>query len=209
MKFKKFVVAGIAAASMLGLAASSADASPPGCMSGVCRDPAAPTVPAHSCANFNSKNYFPLQNIDLTGGYLGFLNVRTTISCGLAERIIDQSSERYAGTIWHPFGAWRWLYGGQLGTQAYRDGKPLQFIRDLAAASLNWPQSDSMTTPDPLYQEQDYVTWDQEDLRDCQAITYWARTGNKADIEANAIAVKDCMTTSGNITPAFYRGVKP
>jgi hypothetical protein len=154
-----------------------------------CWDPANPADVAamHPCPNWTDRHTLAFSRD--TGGYGGFVKIRSTVSCKLAHKLIYDRTTGGAG--WYPAEGWYWWPGyDNVGGSWHRGAKFV--IRGLHIARSNEPTGPASLhwNPYSTMLEHDLITYDEETLVDCSTVP------NKASVH--------CV----NVTPASYAGVR-
>jgi len=143
----------------------------------------AATHPCPTWTNRHTRAFDPDE-----GSYQGFVKIRSTVSCKLAYKLINDRTGGGAG--FYPAAGWYWWPGySNVGGVWHRGAEAL--IRGLHIARTNEPIQRSSTWNKPATMlEHDLITYDQEELIDCSTVP------NKAYVH--------CV----NVTPASYAGVR-
>jgi hypothetical protein len=155
----------------------------------LCWDSANPADVAamHPCSDWTNRHTRAFNQDE--GSYQGFVKIRSTVSCKLAYKLINDRTEG-GPEPFYPAEGWYWYSGyGNVGGTWYRGAEAL--FRGLHIARTNEPVQPSGTRNKPATMlEHDLITYDQEELVDCNTPL------NKAD--------EHCV----NVTPASYAGVR-
>ncbi len=154
-----------------------------------CWDSANPADVAamHPCPNWTNRH---TRGFDQDkGSYQGFVKIRSTVSCKLAYKLINDRTEG-GGAGFYPADGWYWWTGfSNVGGSWHRGAEAL--FRGLHIARTNEPVQPSGTRNKPATMlEHDLITYDEEQLVDCNTVP------NKAYVH--------CV----NVTPASYAGVR-
>ena len=182
----------VAAAAILAVVASPTSAAsiyrgcdPPQWGTYPCWNPANPADVAamHPCPMWTDRHTAAF-NSD-TGGYDGFVKIRSTVSCKLTHKLMyDQAT---GGAGYYPAGGMYWWPGYGFGGR-WRQGRK-ELFRGLHIARTNEPTAPSAQQHWNVHStmlEHDLITYDRETLTDCSMVP------NKAYLP--------CV----NITPASY-----
>jgi hypothetical protein len=186
----------IAVAAMLAVAASPAGAASiyRGCDAAQwgtspCWNPANPADVAvmHRCPNWTNRHTRAFDPDE--GSYQGFVKIRSTVSCKLAYKLMNDRAGAGLGAF-YPAAGWYWYFGySDVGGVWHRGVEEL--IRGLHVARTNEPIQPSNTWNKPATMlEHDLITYDEEELIDCSTVP------NKAYVH--------CV----NVTLASYNGVR-
>lgn len=183
----------VAVAALAALAASSASAASiyRGCDAQQwgtypCWDPSNPADVAamHPCPLWTDRH--TPRFIQSTGVYVGFVKIRSTVNCKLADKLIYDGLGQ--GGIYLPAGGWYWWTGYDNVGGTWRQGVK-ELVRGRHIARTNWPtaQASDWNSSSTML-EHDLITYDEETLVDCGTVR------NKA--------LFHCVT----VTPASYAG---